>query len=90
MDIVRRKQVISHEVFFLADGIRRVFTDEDALYEYGVQKIVDPVMVCYTNLFINGVLQPKANYEIIKGQITILTEDIPEKNCPIILQMIIS
>lgn len=82
------KEVSSHEFFVLSDGNKRIYTESDALSEYGNQKILDPSMVSYMNLFINGILQPKVNYEVTEGRIVLLTEDIPCKECPIILQMI--
>ncbi|MED3940898.1 DUF4183 domain-containing protein [Priestia megaterium] len=32
-----------------------MFTDQDALKEYGTQHILDPESYSYSNLFINGV-----------------------------------
>ncbi|TQE88079.1 DUF4183 domain-containing protein, partial [Ureibacillus terrenus] len=37
--------------------------------------------------FINGVLQPKENYEVECGMLKLITEDLPPKGAPIILQM---
>lgn len=64
------------------------FTNEDALQEYGKQYILDPKYYSYSNLFINGVLQPSANYNVKKGKLIINTEDLPLEKSPIILQMI--
>lgn len=82
------KQVVSQEFFTISDGHRRNFTEEDGLMEYGKQKILSPMKISYMNLFINGVLQPKMNYEVDEGHLKLLTEDIPLKGTPIILQMI--
>lgn len=82
------KQVVSQEFFTISDGIRRDFAEEDGLVEYGPQKILSPMKISYMNLFINGVLQPKMNYEVADGHLKLLTEDIPVKGTPIILQMI--
>lgn len=40
------------------------------------------------NLFINGVLQPKVNYEVNEGEINLKTMDVPTKVSSIIFQMI--
>ncbi|MGE6489026.1 DUF4183 domain-containing protein [Paenisporosarcina sp. NPDC076898] len=82
------KKVITNEFFTISDGSKRVFKEEDGLKEYGRQKIWSPSMVSYINLFINGVLQPKVNYEIEEGKLRLLTDDIPIEGTPIILQMI--
>lgn len=82
------KQIISHEFFVLADGKKRVYTESDALSEYGIQQIWNPSQIAYMNLFINGILQPKVNYEVTEGKIILRTEDVPAEGCPIILQMI--
>lgn len=85
---VSPKQINSYEFFVLSDGIKRIFTDSDALSEYGLQKIWHPSRMAYMNLFINGILQPKMNYEVTEGKIVLQTEDVPPKGSPIILQMI--
>ena len=46
--------------------------------------ILDPNKVSYYSLFINGILQPKANYEIEEGRLTLKTEDVPPKDSTII------
>lgn len=84
---VSPKQVDMVEFYTLSDGSKRVYTEKDALPGYGKQKILDPRNVSFTNLFINGVLQPRTCYRIEEGEITILTDDIPLKGTPIILQM---
>ncbi|WP_313892100.1 DUF4183 domain-containing protein [Psychrobacillus sp.] len=86
--VTHLKEASSHEFFVLSDGNKRIYTESDALSEYGIQKILDPSTVSYMNLFINGILQPKVNYEVTEGKIVLLTEDIPSEECPIILQMI--
>jgi hypothetical protein len=85
---VSPRQVETFEFYALSDGLKRVYTEEDALVGYGIQQILDPRNVSYFNLFINGVLQPKSCYYIENGKITILTEDIPITQSPIILQMV--
>lgn len=82
------KKITTYEFYSVSDGCKRIYTEKDALTGYGQQKILDPNIVSYINLFINGVLQPKKNYEIKEGKISILTDDIPIKGTPIILQMI--
>ncbi len=82
------KQVEAFEFYTLSDGFKRVYTDKDALLDYGQQKILNPQSVSFTNLFINGVLQPKTSYRVFEGSIEFLTDDIPTKDVPIILQML--
>ena len=86
--VVSHKEVITTEFFVLSDGVKKVYTEQDAIADYGFQQIMNPVSVSYMNLFINGVLQPKVNYRVTEGRLILLTEDVPEKGCPIILQMI--
>ncbi|WP_224768220.1 DUF4183 domain-containing protein [Metabacillus idriensis] len=81
-------KVHTYEFYALSNGYKRIFHDIDGLKGYGLQKILDPHDVSYVNLFINGVLQPKVNYDIAKGKILIKTQDIPIKGTPIILQMV--
>ena len=82
------KQVQLFEYYTISDGNKRIFTDKDALEEYGKQYILDPKYYSYSNLFINGVLQPSANYNVKKGELIINTEDLPLKKSPITLQMV--
>ncbi|MCM3770800.1 MULTISPECIES: DUF4183 domain-containing protein [Priestia] len=49
---------------------------------------MDPENYLYSNLFINGVLQPSSNYSVKKGILITNTEDIPLEKSPVILQMI--
>jgi len=86
--VLNHREVITSEFFVLSDGEKKVYIDRDAIVEYGIQHIVNPISVSYMNLFINGVLQPKVNYRVTEGRLVLLTEDVPAKGCPIILQMI--
>ena len=74
--------------FALSDGQKRVYTNDDALAEYGITYILSPSEVSYINLFINGMLQPIVNYQVEKGKLALLTEDIPVKGTVIIIQFI--
>jgi hypothetical protein len=69
----------------LSDGIKRIYTNEDELTEYGDKGILSPNNVSFYNLFINGVLQPKKNYLITKGLLKLTTKDIAPKGEPIII-----
>ena len=73
----------------ISDGIKKEFTDDDELTIYGDLGIPDPNELTFFNLFINGVLQPKPNYIVETGLLTLLTEDIPIKGVPIILEYFI-
>ncbi|WMJ83310.1 DUF4183 domain-containing protein [Oscillospiraceae bacterium LTW-04] len=73
----------------VSDGVKRVFTDEDMIKEYGSDGIPAPCKVSYYNLYINGVLQPKINYTVKKGALRLNTEDIPLKGQIITLESLI-
>jgi len=72
----------------ISDGAKKEFTNEDELKFYGNKGIIDPKQVSLINLYINGVLQPKVNYTVKKGLLTLLTSDIPHKGVPISLEFI--
>lgn len=86
--LVFPKKVTMYEFFALSDGKSKIFTNEDQLPEYRGPGILDPATVSCCNLFINGVLQPKENYEVTKGKLILKTADAPIKNAVIALQMI--
>ena len=69
----------------LSDGIKKVYTSNDELKEYGNRGILSPDSVSYYNLFINGILQPEINYEIQKDLLLLKTEDAPLKDSTIII-----
>ena len=72
----------------LSDGNKNEFTNEDELVLYGDKGIIDPEQVSFINLYINGVLQPKVNYVVKKGLLTLLSSDIPRNGVPITLEFI--
>lgn len=72
----------------LSDGVKKLYTNDDELTQYGDKGILDPNDVSYFGLFINGVLQPKVNYEIQKGLLILKTEDVPIKDSTIIISFI--
>ncbi|WP_229768555.1 DUF4183 domain-containing protein [Tissierella pigra] len=72
----------------LSDGIKKIYTNNDELVEYGDKGILDPNEVSYYSLFINGLLQPRINYEIEKGLLTLKTEDVPLKDSTIIITFV--
>ncbi|GKU84366.1 DUF4183 domain-containing protein [Niallia sp. NCCP-28] len=82
------QKVEVYEFYTIADGIQRIFKDEDGIQELGVQVILSPYSLSFTNLFINGVLQPKDSYLVEKGKFCLLTEDVPLKGTLLILQMV--
>ncbi len=83
------KKVVVIEFYTISDGCRRIYKEKDGMNELGKQIILDPSEVSYMNLFINGILQPKENYDVQCGVIKLKTEDVPIKGAPIILQMFI-
>lgn len=72
----------------LSDGVKRHYTDQDAAKEYEGCGILAPDRVSYYNLFVNGVLQPSINYTIREGNLLFLTNDLPPKDAPIVLEFI--
>ncbi|MCY9020136.1 DUF4183 domain-containing protein [Priestia megaterium] len=75
--------------FTFSDGQKRVYTNNDGVAEYGTTEILAPGEVSYINLFINGILQPQINYEVEEGKLTLLTDEVPEKDVPLTLQFIL-
>lgn len=86
--ITSPKKVCIKEFYTLSDGMKKVYTAEDCIEHAGDQIIQNISDVSFTNLFINGVLQPKVNYKVENGKIILTTLDAPLKGSPIILQMI--
>ncbi|KRF09732.1 hypothetical protein ASG89_16090 [Paenibacillus sp. Soil766] len=74
--------------YAISDGDKRCYTEEDRTKGYGAQSIPDPKVVTYSQVFVNGVLQPSTLYQIDKGTITLISRDVPEKGVPIIVQSI--
>ncbi|MCM3796759.1 MULTISPECIES: DUF4183 domain-containing protein [Priestia] len=75
--------------FTFSDGQKRLYTNNDGIAQYGVTEILAPDEVSYINLFINGILQPHINYQIQKGSLALLTEEVPLKGVPIIIQFVL-
>jgi hypothetical protein len=73
----------------ISDGIKRIYTNQDRVTKYGSTGIFSPNCVSYINLFINGILQPSSFYHVQEGILFLISDDIPEKGVPIILQFII-
>jgi len=72
----------------LSDGNKKIYTNADEITKYGNQGILDPENVSYYTLYINGVVQPKANYYIKKGLLKLKTDDTPLEKSPIILSFV--
>ncbi|MGO4886879.1 DUF4183 domain-containing protein [Anaerobacillus sp. MEB173] len=81
-------EVDTYQYNALSDGVSSIYTNQNELKEYGERGILDPKTVSYINLFINGVLQPPNTYEVKEGYLRLKTNDIPQRNTPIILQFI--
>lgn len=87
----QEKMLLNADVYqynTLSDGVKKIYTNDDELIQYGNRGILDPSEVSYFGLFVNGVLQPKANYEIQKGLLLLKTEDVPIKGSAIIISFI--
>ena len=71
-------------VAFAKEG-EKIYTNKDALKQYGSSDILNPENVSNINLFINGVLQPPLIYEVQEGILHLKSNDLPPKDAPIIL-----
>jgi len=83
-----RINITDDQYYTIADGVRREYTNDDALKKYSTNGIPGPLEVSYYNLFVNGVLQPRENYTVEKGLLKFMTTCIPQKERPIILESI--
>ncbi|HHV08670.1 MAG TPA: DUF4183 domain-containing protein [Clostridiales bacterium] len=91
LSLNQKKNLLDADVYqynTLSDGIKKIYTNDDELIQYGDRGILDPNDVSFFSLFINGVLQPKVNYEIQKGLLLLKTEDVPIKDSTIIISFI--
>lgn len=68
-----------------AEDGKNVYTNNDALKQYGSSDILNPDDVSTINLFVNGVIQPPSLYDIEEGKLTLLSSDLPPIDAPIIL-----
>lgn len=73
----------------VSDGDKKEFTNDDEILMYGNKGIPDPNDVSLFNLYINGVLQPKTNYMVKQGLLTLTTTAPPIEGAPIILEYLI-
>ncbi|WP_187434482.1 DUF4183 domain-containing protein [Paenibacillus methanolicus] len=75
--------------YAIADGAKREYRDEDGVDGYGrTNRIPNPRDMSLIQTFVNAVLQPANMYRIRAGSIRFLSEDIPQKGVPIIVQSI--
>lgn len=89
--MVKRKNLIkakTYQYITLSDGFKKSFSNKDALKDYPNNIIRDPNKMSFTNLYINGVLQPTKNYTVRRGKLQLNTIDAPPKDAPIVLQFI--
>lgn len=78
--------VQTSEYIAVADGIKKIYLNSDGVEGFNV--IPDPLTISYSNLFINGMLQPTSFYTIEEGKLTLNTQDIPIQGTFIILQLL--
>jgi hypothetical protein len=69
----------------IADGIKRTYLNSDEPKEYRDRGILPPQEVSYSNVFVNGVMQPKTNYILKKGELTFTTQAVPAAGRPIMI-----
>lgn len=72
----------------LSDGKRGIYTNDDELTQYGDRGILSPENTSFYSVFINGVLQPKTNYLLTEGELSLTTTDIPPKGQPVIISYV--
>lgn len=72
----------------VSDGVKTVYTNADELTMYGSQGILNPASVSFYNVYINGELQPKTNYELSEGLLILKTVNVPIAGAPIIAEFI--
>ena len=65
-----------------------IYTNADALSQYGSGGIPDPATASYQNLWINGVIQPSVVYTISTGTLTLDISPFPFAGEPITLQSV--
>lgn len=80
-----RTEIYAYNAY--SDG-GKIYTDQDEIRMYGTDGIPDPGKSSYQNLFINGVLQPPADYRVREGYLVLETENDPAVGAPIILQSV--
>jgi len=78
---------VSYQYNTLTDS-KDTYTNGDEIPMYGNQGILDPKQTSYHLLFINGVVQPPANYQVEEGLLTLQVDSLPMKGAPIILQFV--
>lgn len=78
--------VETSEFITVSDGIKMTYFNSDG--EEGFNIIPDPLTLSYSNLFINGMLQPPSFYNVAEGKLTLNTQDIPISGTFIVLQSI--
>ncbi|HUC92255.1 MAG TPA: DUF4183 domain-containing protein [Paenibacillus sp.] len=89
-DTRRSRLLKTRSIMFYAisDGVKRIYTNRDGIKGYGVNRIPNPYSVSFINVFINGVLQLKPLYKVRKGKLLLLSDDVPVKGIPIIVQSV--
>lgn len=78
--------VESFEYIAISDDNKKVYYNSDGIEGFNI--IPDPLTISYSNLFINGMLQPSSFYTVTEGSLTLNTQDTPISESFIILQCI--
>lgn len=89
--ITAKEEAIEAEVYqynAVAANMQKEYTNGDEITQYGDQGILDPNAVSYYFLYINGVLQPDENYTLEAGKLTLLTDDTPIPNAPVVISFV--
>lgn len=70
----------------ICDGLKYEYTNAEAQPQYGSSDILNPLTVSYTNLFLNGMLQPLNVYKVETGLLTL--NEVPVEGTPLTLQFV--
>ncbi|HZJ76734.1 MAG TPA: DUF4183 domain-containing protein, partial [Oscillospiraceae bacterium] len=82
-------EVENYQYNTVSNGIKKEFTNDDELLIYGNKGIPEPDDISLFNLYVNGVLQPKTNYTVEAGLLTLTVTNPPLKDAPIILEYLV-
>ncbi|MFV0517418.1 MAG: DUF4183 domain-containing protein [Aminipila sp.] len=89
--VVEYNRILNADTHFYvarANGIKNEYKNEDALPEYLSGNILALEDISYCHLFVNGVLQPKCNYDIQEGILRFNTLDVPPDNSFIVIKFV--
>ena len=66
----------------------KIYTNSDEIKMYGNMGIMNPQNASFSDLYVNGMIQPPANYRVQKGRLELTAQDAPGKGAPVLLQFV--